>query len=385
MSERAEKINLLFVIPSLRLGGAERLVINLVNGLSRDRFKIHLFTFEQNLDQLEDVDKENVLFYNYPRRYKTDFRPSIKLAEIIDREKIDIVHATLQISIFYAFIGLMLAKRKVRFIGAIHTTINRNLKYELFDRLLYIPMMRRCDKIIASCNNQKDFLLNKYPTFKNKLITIYNGIDTNKFVDNFEEPNKKETLSLLGLTDDDFIVGMVAGFRPEKGHEYALRAIKMLISRGKKVKLILIGDGERKKQLQKLALELGIMDSVVWMGFQNDPRKFISIFDVLLMASFAVETFSMAILEILAMNKAVIATDMGGTSEAVINGKNGFIIKPKDPDDIADKINLLMENPILLNQFSHNARKSVVERFDIQQMVNSTEFFLLNLELYRTE
>ena len=108
---RNEHAKVLFIVPSLRLAGAERQVIDLVNGLSEERFNIHLFTFEKELDQLENINTKKMKFYNHPRKYKFDFAPAKRIAEIIDRESIDIVHCTLQIALLYGFIGKMRAKK----------------------------------------------------------------------------------------------------------------------------------------------------------------------------------------------------------------------------------------------------------------------------------
>lgn len=105
-------LNILFIVPSLRLAGAERQVVDLINGLSGERFNIHFFTFENELDQLENINTSKVKFYNHPRRYKFDFAPAKRIARIIVTESIDVVHCTLQIALLYGFIGRMLAKKK---------------------------------------------------------------------------------------------------------------------------------------------------------------------------------------------------------------------------------------------------------------------------------
>jgi len=370
--------NILFVVPSLRLAGAERQVVSLVNGLSEERFNIHLFTFERELDQQKDLNKQKIRFYNYPRRYKYDFAPSKRIAEIIDRENIDIVHCTLQIALLYGFIGKVMAKKKIKFINAIHTTINRDKKDELLDRLLYYHLMRRCDRVIAVCENQRKHWVNKYPYLEEKFVTIHNGIDTEKFKDDVSEGEKKAIRASLRIENGELLVGMVAGFRPEKGHEYAFRALKILLDSGIKVRLILIGDGERRDYLQSVARGLGIWENIIWLGLQKEPKKYISIFDLFLMCSKKVETFSIAILEALSMNKPVIASDLGGTSEMIIDGITGFLVTPKDPSDIAEKIKYLIDNPAILKEISKNARSFVTERFSIELMSKKTEDLLMS-------
>ncbi|GAB61614.1 MAG: glycosyltransferase family 1 protein [Candidatus Jettenia sp.] len=371
--------NILYIIPSLRLAGAEKQIIGLVNGLSEKRFNIHLFTFESPLDQLDSLNKQKVKFYNYPRRYKFDFSPSKKIAEIINRENIDIIDCRLQIALLYGFLGRILAKKKVKFTTSVHTTINRNRKDELLDRLLYVQLMKYCDRVITVCENQRKYWIRKYPFLEEKCITIHNGIDIDEFKDDVSEDEKKALRASLKIEDDELLVGTVAGFRPEKGHEYILRALKLLLNSGVKIKLILIGDGERRNYLQSLAHELGIWRNVIWLGLQKEPKKYISIFDIFLMASYRVETFSNAIIEALSMSKPVIATDVGGTSEMVKDGVNGFLVRPKNPEDISEKITYFIKNPQCFRRFSQNARLCAVEGLSKERTIMKTEELLMTL------
>jgi glycosyltransferase involved in cell wall biosynthesis len=369
----------LFVLPSLRLGGAERQIVDLVNGLSAGPFKTHLLTFEKELDLLPFLDRTKVIFHNYPRKSKYDFAPAREIAGIIDREKIDVLHTTLQIALLYGTIGRVLARKRPRHVTAIHTTINRNMKCELFDRVLYVPLMRRCARIISVCENQKGHWSRNYPHLADRIVAIHNGIDMVRFRDDLREEEKVTIRASLGAVTGELVVGLVAGFRPEKGHEYAFRALKMLLERERKVRLVLIGDGERRPYLERLAGELGIGPQLVWLGLQQDPKPYISAVDLLLISSVAVETFSIAILEALAMGKPVIATDLGGTSEMVHDGINGFLVKPRDAREIAEKVLSLINDQEALGRLSSAARESVASRFAVGEMITKTENLLMSL------
>ena len=367
----------LFVLPSLRLGGAERQIVDLINGLNKDTFKIHLLTFEKELNLLPFLNREKVTFYNHPRRHKYDLALSREIARIIGVEKIDILHTTLQIALFYGTMGRLMARQKPKHITAVHTTINRNAKYELFDHLLYVPLMRRCDRIIAVCENQKEHWSRKYPYLAGKIVAIHNGIDMERFRDDIPEEEKGKIRASLGAREGELLVGIVAIFRPEKGHEYAFRALKMVLDKGKKARVVLIGDGETRSSLERLADEMGISEWLTWLGFQQDPKPYLGAVDLVLMSS-PVETFSIAILEALAMGKPVIATDMGGTSEMVHDGINGYLVKPRDPSGMADKIVSLIDDQEALRRFSSQARESV-RHFNVSEMVRKTGDLLLNV------
>jgi glycosyltransferase involved in cell wall biosynthesis len=373
------KINLLFIVPSLRFGGAEKQAVAITNGLSQERYNIHFFTFEKELDQLKDLRSEETRFYNQPRRHKFDITPSRAIARIIDIEKIDIIYSSLQIAFIYALIGRIMAKRKPKLLACLHTTVNVDLKDEFFDRFLYAPLLSSCDRVISTCDTQKKYLSDKYPFLKEKFINVHSGVDTEKFKDDISNDEKKKIRQGLDIQNDELIIGIVAGFRLKKGHEYVLKAIKILLDSGLRIKLILVGDGKRRKYLESLAKRLGISQNIIWLGFQKEPKIYLSIFDIFLLTSFRVETFPVAILEALSMNKPVITTNIGGTSEVIIDGVTGYLIKPKSPTEIAEKIKYLAENREILERLSKNTRQSIVDNFSLSQTIKKTEMLFKEL------
>jgi glycosyltransferase involved in cell wall biosynthesis len=142
---------------------------------------------------------------------------------------------------------------------------------------------------------------------------------------------------------------------------------------------LLVGDGDRLGTLQSLAQRLSLNDNIRWLGYQKDPRPYLSIADLFLLPSTAVETFSLALLEALSMGKPVLATDIGGSSEIVIEGVNGFLVKPKDVRSLSEKLGRLVENRELREAFGAKARGSVVQRYHLSNMISKTEGLLMEI------
>lgn len=364
-------IRILFVLPSLGLAGAERVTVDLVNALAMiEGYYVHLFTFERNLDLKDAVDCV-VKFHHHPRCHKFDFSNISRIAELIDREEIDIVHCTLQIALLFGVLGVYRSQRRPKLIDAIHTTINRNIKYELFDRMLYVPLMRRCDQIIAVCDNQKAHWIKKYPFLADRIVTVHNGIDVEYYADNLGNDVKGALRRELGIQDGELVVGMVAGFRSEKNHEEVFIAFSKLVQQGLPLKLLLVGDGERLQLLQAKSKELGIENRIIWVGFTSEAKKYISIFDTGVLFS-NTESFSMAILEMLAMGKPVVAADLGGTCEMIQDGINGYLVQPHDVTALTNTLDLLFRNPQLRKRLGNAARQAVLENFTKNVMVERT-------------
>jgi glycosyltransferase involved in cell wall biosynthesis len=372
-----KKINILMIVPSLRLGGAERQAVDLANAISSDRFNVHLITFEKDTDLLGDLNRKKVMFSRLVRKHKFDLSFTKEIARIIRDGDIDIVHGTLQIAFLFGFLGRWRSGRKPRLVCSLHTTVNRSLKDEIFDWLLFAPLLTFCAGIITVCRNQKRYWSRKFPWLSRKMITVHNGVDLERYRDPLGSEGKGELRASMGIEEEDFVAVMVAGFRPEKGHVFALRAIERLVREGRKIKLILIGDGERRQELEALSRSLGLGETVLWMGCRKDPRPYLSISDVLLLSSFAVETFPLSVLEALSMGKPVIATSVGGIPEVLREGINGILVKPRDIEALHGALVRMMSDGNFRRKLAENARESVKKDFTIAEMASKTEEALM--------
>ena len=233
--------------------------------------------------------------------------------------------------------------------------------------------MRRCERVITVCDSQKAHWLKKYPFLAEKLVTVHNGIDTAYFTDDLGDEAKDKLRKELSIKDGELIIGMVAGFRPEKNHEEVFIAFSRLVRQNLPVKLLLIGDGAKRQFLMSKAQELGIGNRVILVGFTNEAKKYISIIDVGVLFSYAVETFSMAILEMLAMGKPVVAADIGGTKEMIKDGITGCLVQRRDVDALTDKLTLLLRNDQLRKEYGIAARRTIKNNFTTDLMAEKTE------------
>lgn len=175
------KQNTLFIVPTLRRGGAETQLIDLVNDIDSTHFNKILLVFDKNIEQISRIDRQTVDFYQYARSNKYDISIFWKIARLIDDKEIDVIHCTIQVSMLVAQIAVLLARRKPKILLAIHTTVNFNKKYELADRLLYRYLMRHCQRIVFVCNKQAEYWVGKYSELKALSVVVYNGIDTDFF------------------------------------------------------------------------------------------------------------------------------------------------------------------------------------------------------------
>jgi glycosyltransferase involved in cell wall biosynthesis len=365
--------NILFILPSLGRGGAETQTIDLVNGIDSDCFNKYFLTFESNTDQINKVDRKNVTYVHCTRKNKLDFRVIRKIADIINNENIDLVHCSLQISLLMGWLGIRISKSTPKLILAVHTTINRTRQNENADYYLYQWLMRGCHKIIFVCKSQSTYWQSKYNFLKSCSMVIYNGVDANYFdPDNFASC-RGTFREALGISSTSKVVCHIAGFRSEKGHLILLNAFNNLLAILPDTHLVFAGDGVLRSVVQDAAKSYGIQNNIHFIGCVSDVRPVLSACDVSVLASTAVETFSIAMLESMAMRVPLVATDIGGTSEAVLHNKTGLIVTPGSASELSSALHYMLVNNNIRDNMAFASRDLVTRMFLKIKMIRDVE------------
>lgn len=352
--------------------GAEIQTISLINSLDNRCFKKYLFVFEDGLEILDQLDRSNVTLVHVARRFKADMRPVLALASLLRREHIEIVHCSLQMALFVGWWAIRLTRHRPDMILAVHTTINRNRKNDWLDRCVFQWMMRDAATIICVCNVQRETWLARFPALQSRIRVVYNGIDTTWFS---REALLDEPLAIrrsLDIDPDAFVMISVAAFRPEKGHDLLLEALRMLLGKVPHAQLLLLGDGVQRRAIEDKVRQLGLEEHVHLLGSRPDVRPFLAVADVSVMVSTAVETFSMAMLESMSMEVPIVASDIGGTREAVRSGETGVLVEVGNVAAISDALVELADNQELRQTMGRNGRRVVEEEFGSTRMVMET-------------
>ncbi|HEY4213022.1 MAG TPA: glycosyltransferase [Steroidobacteraceae bacterium] len=319
---------LLFIVNSLGVGGAEKQVVTLLNRLDRSRFRLHLAYLKPAaplLAQLEVDRLDELLCCNAHRGI--DWSAVGRLRRLTQRRHIDAIISTNTYSMLY---GSLARTRAVhpQLATVFHTTLIKGLKAKA-QMLLYRSLFKRCDLLIYVCENQRDYWRDGGLGGVNDTV-VHNGIDVRYFG---KQPSPTHSTALrksLGFAPEDYVVGICSALRPEKAHADLLVAIAGLREQGIPVKALFIGDGPERAAIESNIEALGLRGWVQITGVQSDVRPFIGCCDVMALVSRSIETFSLAALESMAAGKPLILTDIGGASEQVIHGQNGFLYEPGD-------------------------------------------------------
>jgi len=187
--------------------------------------------------------------------------------------------------------------------------------------------------------------------------------------------NQPEARSFFGLPHDKKIIGVLGRLDPGKGQEVLLRAIPEVAKHNPDVLLVIAGDetaGEPgyKAYLEKLSREIGVDRHVKFLPFTDDVPRLMAALDIFVLPSFS-ETFGLVVIEAMAMEKPVIATNAGGLPEIITDGKTGLLIEPRNVETVANAIEKILEDEKLRTSLAHAAREEALRRFSMDSCVDA--------------
>lgn len=203
---------------------------------------------------------------------------------------------------------------------------------------------------------------------KEKLVTIYNGIDPDSFSRDHLQPTSKS--EILGLPEDSVILTTVAVLREQKGIQYMLHALPAIIAKVPKLHYVIVGDGEYRECLEQLSRSLGISKNVFFMNHRTNIPEILAVSDVFVFPTLE-DALPTVLLEAMAAGLPIIACDVGGVPEIIENNVNGVLIQPAKPADLVDSCLHLINDRHFANRLAVEAQNTVLERFDIHRQVEN--------------
>ncbi|MFC1709909.1 glycosyltransferase [Candidatus Omnitrophota bacterium] len=356
------KINVLHIIWSLGLGGAERALIYLAKGLDRERFNVIVCCLNDKGVFARELEEEGIEVVPLNKRGKFDASVIFKLVSVIKRYRVDIVHTHMWGGNLWGRIAAKLANVPVVIATEQNVDAWKNSFYLFLDRVL-----SRCsDKIIAVSKNVAEFYANVAGIEPNRIKVIFNPVDLKKY----EFPFSKEKEFAL-KNNREITLGVIGRLVPQKGHRYFLLAVKELLKEHK-VKGLIVGAGPLDEQLKEYSQELGLNGNVVFTGIRQDISDLLKSIDILVLPSLR-EGLPLVALEAMASGVPVVATKVGGSPEAVIDKQTGILIEPKQHLAIKDAISNLINDKELAKELIRNARKRAEENFSVTNIVCQTQ------------
>lgn len=361
-----EKTKILYIITSLGLGGAEKLLLYYLKNLDKNKYDLNVCCLREKPDELYSEILKYAAVTNL--KIKNKFNPFAVffIFKLIQKIQPNIIHTHLFQPRIYASIAHLFYKQAV-LITQKHSIVNPK-KHNVFI-LFEMLSIRMNKKVIAISESVKNSLIKYEFIPENKIFVLPNCIDYQKYNDAMIRKlisNKKEV-----------VIGTVGRLEREKGLNYLLLAMKIILTRFPNVKLDIIGDGSALNELKNLSKKINISNSVNFFGKFVDVIPFYNKMDIFVLPSI-LEGFGIVLLEAMASGIPIVATNVDGIREVVINMSSGLLVPPKSPKAIADAISNLIENPQLRDNLVKEGLNRAKE-FDVKEHVMKLDRLYTNL------
>jgi glycosyltransferase involved in cell wall biosynthesis len=359
------RTRILHVIGTLERGGTETQLVELASGLDRARFEATVCCLAGGGPlaatlAARGVPVEIVTAASGPRR----LRAFLGFCRLIRRVRPDVVHGHL----YWGNVAAALGGRLLGVRAVVGSRRNLARPPRPPRRALRRLANAWTHLVIANAEAVRNAATRAEGLSEERLIVIHNGVDGSRF-DIAPDPRLRDSLGVAGAGP---LVTVVANLRPSKGHAVFLQAWASVARALPGSRALLVGGGPLRDELESRAAALGVGSSVHFLGARHDVPALLALTDVVAHASLR-EGFPNAVLEALAAGRPVVATDAGGTREAVVDRRTGLLVPPGDASALAAGLMRLLSNPDEARALGEAGRRHVAEHFRISTMVRAHE------------
>ena len=343
-------IKIAILLPTLAYGGAEKLILDELKVLCKDRrfnFEVILL-FEKGplYDEFKRLSLRIKAFESSHNPFKIMIS-YLKIYRYLRLKKFDLLH----IHLLYKPVILIFKFINAKFLLTVH-----NIRaFSFFEKVgFFFP-----DKVIA-CGERTYQFLTRYIS-NSKVVLLPNGVEEHNI-----KYDKAKLKVKYKIKDNYPIILSIGRLTQEKGFVYLIKSVSLLKKDFPRIKLLIAGDGELREKLQGLINELDLVNHVKLLGIIKNVFELFKISDAYVNSSLW-EGLPMTLLEAMSMKIPIIATDVGSNSEVVINGYTGLLVKPQSEYEIAKAVKKIINNPTLGKKLAENAYKLFKEKYTIEK------------------
>ncbi|HTL01451.1 MAG TPA: glycosyltransferase [Vicinamibacterales bacterium] len=348
-----------------RMHGVKRLFAWMIPRFDASRFSVSLVSLRKKDLSEETLDALGIDI-TYLHKSKFDPATLTALLKIIDRKQIDILHlhgygAT-------TFGRIAAAMRGIPAILHEHANLTDT---PWFQKVADRALEPYTDIALAVSKSTADFVIRARMVKPDKVKVVYLGAPLDEFSRPRDEADIAATRKRLGVLPGDFAIGTVTRLHDSKGNSYLIDAARLVLQRRPEARFFLVGEGPLRGPLEAHALQLGLGDRFVFVGFAKDVAGVLHAFDLSVFPSLW-EGTPLTAFEALAAGKAIVATDADGLLDVLTDGRDARIVARRDAEGLADAIVDLMDHPAERARLSAAAR-ATSQRFDIAAFVRKME------------
>ena len=373
---KPEKIGVALLVDTVGIdAGTERLVAEIAKRINPGRFDVHLCCLidSERFQQMSSYCRIK-LFPALSFHSPSGFRQIGAMRRYLQEEEIAIAHSFM---IRTGILGVAAAHRSG---GTASVTTRMSMDwYTPYTKMLHRYYLNpRTTRVMANSEAIKQVASRMESLDPARIDVMYQGVDTNRFAPYGENPSVHPSAASLGIPEGAAVVGIVANYRPVKDLPLFLHAAKIVKDKVPQAVFLLVGKGESRAELARLARELNIEGSVFFSDGEGDVRDHLANMSIACLSSVS-EGFSNAILEYMASGLPVVATAVGGNGEAIVDGLTGYLVRERTPEAFAAPIIRLLQNEELRRSLASQSLTRARELFSMDSFIARLEEYYENL------
>jgi len=362
-------INVLHLRDSPWVDGPGRTILETGSTIDRGSFRYIIGTFLgegiENNALFEEAQRREIPVHAIRERRRFDPGVLSRILNIVDREKVDIIHTH---EVRSDLLGLICARaRGLPVVATLHGWIRNDTrgKVLVFLDQLCLP---RFDHVVAVSSVLADEVL-QFGLDPSRLTVIHNAIVLDRLK---PDPNDRGLRQELHVADDEILIGKIGRLSPEKGIPDLLSAIREVRRAGHPARLALVGVGPEEESVRVLVADLGLDSAVHFLGYRKEMQAVYNSLDLVVQASHT-EGMPNVIIEAMLIGVPVVATDVGGTREVLDGGKSGILVPAGKPAALAEAIARFCGNPQEQTLRTRCGREFIRERFGFEARTRKME------------
>jgi len=362
---RVTRPRVLTLLVGYGVGGAEQLILDTAPRLRALGFDLRSAALKGPGPLLPELEAQGVPSVALGARHRGDLAVVLRLAALLRKERIDILHSHLFLANLAGRIAGRLAGVPVIFSGQHDTDVWMRPHHRLIERW----SARLADRVIACSEAVRAWEIGTIGQPPEKVTTLRNAI-----VPPAEpsEADRRSARAALGASSDDLLVGTLGRlFEPKKGLSVFIDAAAAVLQRVPRARFVLVGDGPARADLEARAARAGLGDRLRFAGGRRDVARLLSAYDLFVQPSIW-EGFGLTLVEAMAVGLPVVATDVGGIPEIVRHGRDGILVPAGDAAALASAIAALLDDPARRSAFAAEGRHRARTEFHIDRLVAET-------------
>jgi glycosyltransferase involved in cell wall biosynthesis len=342
------------------------MVVNLATGLNPDKFERSICCIGPKGDLADLAENKGVQVFSLEKADGFQWRLIFRLRKLLKRQKVHVLHSHNAGFLLYGAPAARLARKVVM----VHTEHGRLLHEFDNERMNSIErfLSRWTDAMVAVSEPTRETYVDLTGLDPDRIKVVGNGVDIGRF----QIPADARLRESLGIQPADHVIGNIARLSIEKDHAGLIEAFSRMLDWSKNLKLLLVGDGEERQNLEALVKKLRIDHKVIFTGIRRDIPALVAIMDIFCLSS-RTEGMPLTLLEAMAAGKGIVCTEVGGIPNIIRSGYNGFLVPPEKPEKLAEALFTLVQDRNLAGRMRNAARKDAEKFYSLEKMIQSYE------------